>query len=58
MDGAITYARDSGARILELVSNRRLETAIALYRNYGFVEVPLGDTEEYSRADIRMRREV
>lgn len=58
MDAAITYARDSGVRVLELVSNRQLETAIALYRRYGFVEVPLGESEEYSRADIRMRREI
>ncbi len=58
IDAAITFARDAGASALELVSNTRLETAIRLYRNNGFVEVPLGESGEYSRANIRMRREL
>lgn len=58
IDAAIRYAREAGATALELVSNTRLETAIGLYRKQGFVEVPLGNSEEYSRADIRMRLEL
>lgn len=58
MDAAIAYAKEAGALTLELVSNTRLETAIALYRKQGFVEVPLEPSEEYSRANIRMRREL
>jgi ribosomal protein S18 acetylase RimI-like enzyme len=58
MDAAITYAQNAGATALELVSNTRLETAIRMYRRYGFAEVPLGNNEEYGRANIRMRREL
>ncbi|MBC7808831.1 MAG: GNAT family N-acetyltransferase [Akkermansiaceae bacterium] len=58
MEAAIDYATDAGGSALELVSNTRLETAIGMYRKHGFVEVPLGGSEEYSRANIRMRREL
>ncbi|HXE56813.1 MAG TPA: GNAT family N-acetyltransferase, partial [Gemmatimonadales bacterium] len=42
---AIERARALGARRLELVSNRRLAPALALYRKLGFVEAPLGEVE-------------
>lgn len=50
---AIDKAREIGAHELELLSNRRLAPALALYRKLGFVEAPLPPSE-YQRADIRM----
>ncbi|GAB2944842.1 hypothetical protein GCM10027048_07220 [Hymenobacter coalescens] len=50
---AIDHARQIGAREIELLSNRRLAPALALYRKLGFVEAPLNPSE-YQRADIRM----
>lgn len=50
---AIALARSVGAKEIELVSNRSLAPALALYRKLGFVEAPLASTE-YERADIRM----
>ena len=50
---AIDRARTLGARRVELLSNRSLAPAMALYRKLGFVEVPLGHVD-YQRADIRM----
>ncbi|HEU4699028.1 MAG TPA: GNAT family N-acetyltransferase [Gemmatimonadales bacterium] len=54
MAAALAHARASGAQTVELVSSRSLAPALALYRQYGFVEVPLGPAEEYARADIKM----
>ena len=39
---------------LYLDSNRKLETAIGLYRKMGFEEIPLPETLLYDRCDIRM----
>ena len=52
---AIDWARGRGGTRITLTSNRVLATALALYRKYGFREVPLepGDAE-YVRVDIRM----
>ena len=55
---AMEHAKNAGATTLELVSNTRLESAIRLYRKHGFTEVPLAPGEVYSRADIRMRRDL
>jgi GNAT superfamily N-acetyltransferase len=52
-DAAIAAARSRGASRVELLSNTRLEPAIALYRALGFVEVPLPRTD-YTRANIKM----
>lgn len=52
-EAAIAAAVARGAASLELLSNRVLTPAIALYRALGFVEAPLPATE-YARADIRM----
>lgn len=54
MDAALAHARATDAHTVELVSSRSLAPALALYRQYGFVEVPLGAAEEYVRADIKM----
>ncbi|WP_439880541.1 GNAT family N-acetyltransferase [Pontibacter sp. MBLB2868] len=52
-EAAIDRARRAGAKKLYLVSNRRLETALNLYRRLGFVEVPMPPSI-YERADIKM----
>ena len=52
-EAVIAAARGRGAPRVELLSNRALAPAIALYRALGFVEAPLPATE-YARADIRM----
>lgn len=53
MEAAIAFARQGGAHRLMLVSNRRLEPAIRLYRKHGFVEVPV-EVQGYERADIQL----
>ncbi len=54
MKASIEYAAAAGARTVFLESHRKLETAITLYRKFGFVETPLDPNSEYARADIRM----
>jgi hypothetical protein len=52
-------ARERGAQRVILYSRRVLATAVAMYRKYGFSEVPLTDsrgTSPYGRCDIRMER--
>ena len=53
MEFAIEKGKALGARKLILFSNTMLGPAIHLYRKYGFVEAPLGNSE-YKRSDIRM----
>ena len=50
---AIDYARQAGARMVWLESNRKAKTALELYRRVGFVEVPLRPSL-YTRADVCM----
>ena len=50
---AVEKAKELEATKLWLESNRRLTTALNLYRSLGFVEVPSIETP-YARADIRM----
>ena len=52
-EAALELARAEGASRVELMSNTKLEPAIALYRRLGFVEVPL-PPNDYSRANIAM----
>ena len=54
---AIDYARQAGARIVWLESNRKAEAALELYRRVGFVEVPLKPSP-YTRADVCMELEL
>jgi ribosomal protein S18 acetylase RimI-like enzyme len=53
MDACIAFAIDKKATTIILFSNRKLEAAINLYKQYGFKEIPLATTD-YSRADIQM----
>ena len=54
MDAALDAFRDADGSMLYLESNRRLESAIALYRRSGFVEREPPHPSPYSRADIYM----
>lgn len=51
---AIEKAKEAGAKLLYLFSNRKGSArAIEIYRQLGFLEVPL-DRQDFARADIRM----
>jgi GNAT superfamily N-acetyltransferase len=52
-EAAIAKAKTAGATKVYLVSNRKLDTALNLYRRLGFVEVPMPPSI-YERADIKM----
>jgi ribosomal protein S18 acetylase RimI-like enzyme len=54
MRACIDHARTVGTQIVFLESHRSLQTALALYRKFGFVETPADPNSEYARADIRM----
>jgi GNAT superfamily N-acetyltransferase len=53
----IAYARRLGARRLEIISSTRLATAIRLYKQMGFVEVPL-ESDAYARGNIALTLEM
>jgi ribosomal protein S18 acetylase RimI-like enzyme len=52
----LKQAKDFGAEKVILLSNKKLEAAINLYKKLGFKEVELSkaDIEAYKRVDIRM----
>jgi GNAT superfamily N-acetyltransferase len=52
-EAALDRAKRIGANKVYLVSNRRLETALNLYKRLGFVEVPMPPSI-YERANIKM----
>ena len=54
VEAAVSFARESGARRLMLVSNTRLGPALTLYRKHGFCDVPLDPANGYTRADIQL----
>jgi DNA-binding MarR family transcriptional regulator/ribosomal protein S18 acetylase RimI-like enzyme len=43
-----SYARSTGAKVIQLETNRTLTEAIALYRASGYVEVPAFNAEPYA----------
>lgn len=51
----IEFAEELSIEKLILYSNTRLESAIHLYKKYGFQEVPL-ESDLYERADIKMEK--
>ena len=53
MDHCLQVARQNHIRKLILYSNTKLENAIAIYRKYGFTEIPL-EPGHYMRANIKM----
>ena len=57
MEHCIAKATELQAQKLILFSHTKLGPAIHLYKKYGFVEVPLGDTI-YARANIKMEKKL
>ncbi len=53
MEHGLYVARKEKAERLILYTNRRLSSAIALYRKLGFVEVPLSNSK-YVESDMKM----
>ncbi|MBP8066054.1 MAG: GNAT family N-acetyltransferase [Flavobacterium sp.] len=53
VDACIDFARKNNYKTLMLISSTKLNTALNLYRKYGFTETPLEETD-YHRADIQM----
>jgi ribosomal protein S18 acetylase RimI-like enzyme len=53
MDACISFAKQKNATTIMLISSTKLDTALHLYRKYGFIETPLAEND-YSRADIQM----
>ena len=51
---AIDFARRRSATRIVLTSNRRLTTAVALYRSLGFIEMPCPPGFGYVTADVYM----
>lgn len=56
-EAIIEEARQLGAHKVILYSQRRLETALAVYAKMGFVHVPV-EPGTYSRADVKMELEL
>lgn len=57
MEQCITTARSLGLRKIILYSNTLLVPAINLYKKFGFVEVPLLQSE-YRRTNIKMEKDL
>ncbi len=57
MERCINTARSMGLRKLVLYSNTSLVRAIHLYKKFGFVEVPLLQSE-YQRTNIKMEKDL
>ena len=55
LEHCIGFAREQSAEKLILYSNTKLQSAIHLYKKYGFQEVPL-EPGLYERADIKMEK--
>lgn len=55
LEHCLEFAKQQQIESLVLYSNTKLETAIYLYRKYGFTEIPL-ESGLYERADIKMHK--
>ncbi len=53
MQHCIDFAKQKSWKELIIYSNTKLENAIYIYRKYGFIEVPVGDSP-YSRGNIKL----
>ncbi|MBE9586317.1 bifunctional helix-turn-helix transcriptional regulator/GNAT family N-acetyltransferase [Mucilaginibacter sp. JRF] len=53
MTSIVDTARSLGAKRIWLGSNSKLAPALAVYRKFGFVDIPVGDSP-YKRADVKM----
>lgn len=57
LEHSLVTAKGIGAKKVILYSNTALASAIHLYRKFGFVEVPL-DESQYQRSNIKMEKTV
>lgn len=57
MEHCLQYVKQNKIQKLVLYSNTKLETAIAIYRKYGFKEIDF-DITYYKRANIKMELEL
>lgn len=48
---SVKWAKDHGAKKIEMLSNTKLAAAIHIYKKHGFKEVPIFDND-YERVDI------
>ena len=55
-EAAISYAREAGAREIELLTNSSLTPAITLYEKLGFEHRPMPADSAYVRSDVYMVR--
>ncbi|APQ18557.1 GNAT family N-acetyltransferase [Maribacter hydrothermalis] len=51
---AIDYAKSKNWKKIELYSNTKLDTALHIYKKFGFKEVQLEKSTIYLRSDIKM----
>ena len=51
---AITFSKNKNWETLELYSSTKLDTALHIYKKFGFKNIPLEDNLEYLRSDIKM----
>jgi len=58
MEHTLEFAKEQGWKTLILYSNRKLESAIYIYKKYGFEEIPVEDISPYGRGDIKMKLEL
>jgi GNAT superfamily N-acetyltransferase len=57
MECALSHADSIGAKAVFLLTNTRLETAIHLYKQFGFLATFEGQHPEYSRCNLVMERQ-
>ncbi len=58
MQYCINFAQESGWKKLILYSNTSLENSIYIYKKFGFIEVPMGSDNPYSRGNIKMEKKL
>jgi ribosomal protein S18 acetylase RimI-like enzyme len=51
---AIEYAQNQNLEKILLYSSKKLDTALHIYKKYGFKEIPLEEDVIYARSDIKM----
>lgn len=54
----IKFAQEAGWKKLILYSNTSLENSIYIYKKFGFIEVPIGSENPYSRGNIKMEKQL
>lgn len=58
LETCLKKLKSISAKKVQLVSNTKLETAISLYKKYGFTTTHIGQHPVYKRANIEMERHI